>query len=223
MPWRIQRSTLKRCPSYVVFPSHPFESTLELMLVQSPDIIPLYGAKADQDTLVHPTSWRGFAGMPIVGGDVNHVYIRGHGSGGPYVATLRAFPSELILWPQVWSAIEPVSSGPVVISGGDTTGPCRCIIPFCLGVELIWIIDASDSPLWFRPPHTAGNAYSLVANVFKPNLANVNKNLEEYEPVPSFNPQNFGVDDFSSFLSQDNNFTFYNVKSYILSSERNMI
>ncbi|KAH0835899.1 hypothetical protein J3R83DRAFT_9794 [Lanmaoa asiatica] len=158
----------------------------------SPDIIPLYGAKVDPSTLVDPASWRGFMGMPIVGGEVNNVYIRGYGSGGPYVASLRAFPSELILWPQVWRTVKPVSSGPVVIPGGDTT-------------------DASDGPLQFRPPYTTGSTYSLVANVFKHDPANEHKNLEEYEPTPSFDPQEAGVEEFFSFLSSNNTYAFYNV------------
>ncbi|KAG6371076.1 hypothetical protein JVT61DRAFT_10614 [Boletus reticuloceps] len=157
----------------------------------SPDIIPLYGAKADHDALVHPMSWRGFAGMPIVGGDVNNVYIRGYGSGGPYIVTLRVIPSELILWPQVWSSVQPVPSGPVGIAGGDITGPYT-----------------SNNPLWFRPPHTAGNACSLIANVFKYDPVNEHKHLQDYEPISSLD---LGVDEFLSFLSKDKNFTFYNV------------
>ncbi|KAG8214143.1 hypothetical protein J3R82DRAFT_10909 [Butyriboletus roseoflavus] len=160
----------------------------------SPDIIPLYGANADQSTLVHPASWRGFTGMPIVGGDDNNVYIRGHGSGGPHLATLRAVPSELILWPQVWSDVKPVSSSPVVITGGDTKGPY-----------------ASDGPVQFRPSHTTGNTYSLVANVFKYHPGDENKNLQDYEPAPSFNFKRSNVDDFLSFLSENKNHTFYNV------------
>ncbi|KAF8134399.1 hypothetical protein EV363DRAFT_1448110 [Boletus edulis] len=154
----------------------------------SPDIIPLYGAKADQSALVHPTSWSGFTGMPIVGGDVNNVYIRGYGSGGPYAATLRVVPSELILWPQVWSGVQPVPSGMAEIPGGESTGPY-----------------ASSGPLSFRPPHTAGNAYSLIAHVFQYDAA------ASHEPMPSFDPKHLRADDFTSFLSQDKSFTFYNV------------
>lgn len=161
--------------------------------------------------------------MPIVGGDDNNVYIRGHGSGGPHLATLRAIPSELILWPQVWSGEKPVSSNPVVIPGGDTKGPCRCLWHVCLAVSLIWISDASDGAVQFRPHHTTGNTYSLVANVFKYNPGDENKNLQDYEPTPSFDPKQYGVDDFLSFLSQNNNHTFYNVRFRILFSERNAI
>ncbi|KAN0085677.1 hypothetical protein V8E55_006811 [Tylopilus felleus] len=160
----------------------------------SPDIIPLYGTKANKDALTHDASWRGFTGMPIVGGDVNHVYIRGHGSGGPYVASLRAFPSELILWPHVWSNVEPVSSGPVAISCGDTPGRY-----------------ASEDPLWFRPPHDAGNACSLVAHVFKLDPANAHGDLKDFEPLPSFDAQTFDADDLFSFLSKNDGLTFYNV------------
>ena len=90
-----------------------------------------------------------------------------------------------------------------------------------LGILFTSAIDASDSPLQFRPPHTTGNAYSLVANIFRHDPANAHKNLNEYEPIPSVD--NFGVDNFISFLSNDKNFTFYNVKFYTFFSERNVV
>ena len=160
--------------------------------------------------------------MPIVGGDVNHVYIRGHGSGGPYVASLRAFPSELILWPHVWSNVEPVSSGPVAISCGDTPGRCRYLEPFRVGLLYIWIVDASEDPLWFRPPHDAGNACSLVAHVFKLDPANAHGDLKDFEPLPSFDAQTFDADDLFSFLSKNDGLTFYNVNFHIFFPDGNV-
>jgi hypothetical protein len=82
----------------------------------------------DQSTLVDPASLRGFSGLPIIGGEVNNVYIRGYGSGGPYIASLWVMPSELILWPHVWQNVDAaVPSGPVVIPGGKDQGPCTCL------------------------------------------------------------------------------------------------
>ena len=91
-----------------------------------------------------------------------------------------------------------------------------------LGLLLMWIVGASEDPLWFRPPHDAGNACSLVANVFKLDPANAHGNLKEFEPIPSFDAQNFDADDFHSFLSKNEGFTFYNVKLYIFLHDRNI-
>ncbi|KAG6375593.1 hypothetical protein JVT61DRAFT_3158 [Boletus reticuloceps] len=132
--------------------------------------------------------------MPIVGGDVDNVYIRGHGTGRSLYRLPEGHFQRADLVAASVVQCEACSIWPGRIAGGDITGPY-----------------ASKHPLWFRPPHTAGNACSLIANVLKHDPVNEHKDLQEYEPIPSFNQQQLGVDEFVSFLSKDKNFTFYNV------------
>jgi hypothetical protein len=79
------------------------------------------------------------------------------------------------------------------------------------------MIDACDGPFQFRPSHTTGNTYSLVANVVK-HVAD-----QQWQGPQTLDLKNFGVDDFVGFLSKDETFAFYNVKIQCLFPGQDLI
>jgi hypothetical protein len=91
--------------------------------VQSPDIIPLFGNDPTPSQLTD--EYKNFVSLPLQPYDNNNIYVRGitvesASESFDTAITLRAVPSELILWPQVWTSSSILAPGPIVIKGDDS-------------------------------------------------------------------------------------------------------
>jgi hypothetical protein len=121
----------------------------------SPDIIP-YGTSPMQDTsiAVSPSGYNTEYGSSLYLKQDNFVYIRGlNTTGGPTESRLWLFytPSDLALWPQIWSAANISYMG-----RAQNYAPVKATT----ANQIIM----NDQPLiWSPPPASAGSHYCMIA------------------------------------------------------------
>ncbi|KAJ7450926.1 hypothetical protein B0H11DRAFT_1877287 [Mycena galericulata] len=166
-------------------------------LAFSPDIIPQFGNNVQPPTLVQEYS--SFVGLTLQPNDVNNIYIRGitpSDTNGDFdtAFALRAVPSELILWPQVWNAATAIGPGPINYLHNHH------------------VVVAGAVPFKFRPSNLGGFNYALIASQSAMPTKLNGRLRENLQPLP----KSIGNwRDYYAFLTTDTSTTYYNVLSAV--------
>ncbi|KAF9005503.1 hypothetical protein BDQ17DRAFT_1353244 [Cyathus striatus] len=191
-----ERIVLRHFPGNPVFDLKRYPKSLAF----SPDIIPQYGHSPLVDELTNDLAYGSFIGFPLVHHDDNLIYIRGITSPDTHsdftaAITLRAVPSELILWPQVWNQTKPLAPGPLFIKPG----------------QVHWFERvATDSAFKFRPTYTGGLGHTLIAHhISLPADLDTSQRGRDLIPSPPGNINN--CKDYYKFVTSDTTTTYYNV------------
>ncbi|KAH9486008.1 hypothetical protein JR316_0000071 [Psilocybe cubensis] len=163
----------------------------------TPDIIPHYGNRLKRHLLIK--EYPQFISLPVQPNETNYVYIRGKSTsdvepGAKTAVVLRAAPSELILWPQVWNKVKPTGPGPLVVKSSAPDEVVACVTPFRL-----------------KPPNMGGVNYALIATQ---SLLNIlppppEARLRDTLPHPPADAKNWK--EFADFLNNDTSTVYYNV------------
>ncbi|KAH9486051.1 hypothetical protein JR316_0000115 [Psilocybe cubensis] len=161
----------------------------------TPDIIPHYGNTIDPAHLID--EYRLFISLPVQPNEINNVYIRGKTTSNmsqesKTAVVLRAVPSELILWPQVWNKVKPTGPGPLVM---DTSTPNKVVAP--------------ATPFQFTPSNMCGFNFALIATQAPVPKMEPNTRLRDALPSPPADVKNWK--EFVQFLNNDNSTVYYNV------------
>uniref|UniRef100_A0A8H8CQT2 Uncharacterized protein n=1 Tax=Psilocybe cubensis TaxID=181762 RepID=A0A8H8CQT2_PSICU len=163
----------------------------------TPDIIPHYGNRLTPHLLIDEYSQ--FISLPVQPNDTNYVYIRGKSigdvePGAKTAVVLRAAPSELILWPQVWNKVKPTGPGPLVVKSSAPDEVVACATPFR-----------------FTLPNMGGVNYALIATQSPLNILPPppETRLRDTLPRPPADAKNWK--DLADFLKNDTSTVYYNV------------
>uniref|UniRef100_A0A8H8CPY2 Uncharacterized protein n=1 Tax=Psilocybe cubensis TaxID=181762 RepID=A0A8H8CPY2_PSICU len=162
----------------------------------TPDIIPHFGNKVDPAVLI--SEYDLFMSLPLQPSETNNVFFRGQTTssvtaGSKTAVVLRAVPSELILWPQVWNQVKPTGPGPLVI---DTSTPNSVV--------------ALGTPFAFKPPNMGGFNTTLIATQSPvPAVVNSKTRFRDALQAPPANANNW--QDMVDFINNDTSTVFYNV------------
>ncbi|KAH9486056.1 hypothetical protein JR316_0000120 [Psilocybe cubensis] len=162
----------------------------------TPDIIPHFGNKVDPAVLI--SEYDLFMSLPLQPSEINNVFFRGQTTssvtaGSKTAVVLRAVPSELILWPQVWNQVKPTGPGPLVI---DTSTPNSVV--------------ALGTPFAFKPPNMGGFNTTLIATQSPvPAVVNSKTRFRDALQAPPADASNW--QDMVDFINNDTSTVFYNV------------
>ncbi|PPQ82610.1 hypothetical protein CVT25_007124 [Psilocybe cyanescens] len=162
----------------------------------SPDIVPHFGNKVDPALLI--SEYNQFINLPLQPNEINNIFIRGQtastvATGDKTAVVLRAVPSELILWPQVWNKTTPQGPGPLVINSSTPN-----------------TVVASGTPFTLTPSNLGGFNYALIATQAPvPEIVNAKTRLRDALPPPPADAKNW--QDLVNFFKNDTSTVYYNV------------
>ncbi|KDQ65007.1 hypothetical protein JAAARDRAFT_146326 [Jaapia argillacea MUCL 33604] len=159
--------------------------------LQSPDIIPLFGKNVSPHALTD--EYKSFVSMNLQPNDDNNIYVRGIASEkAQTVFTLRAVPSELILWPQVWTDSPMLAPGPIIVESSKAN-------------EVI----ASTAPFVFRPSNLGGFNHTLIT--VQSHFDKPPSNIRVRDTLPPLPKAIGNWRDYYDFITTDKTLSYYNV------------
>jgi hypothetical protein len=128
--------------------------------------------------------------------------------------TLRAVPSELILWPQVWNKAELLEPGPVLFDVPDAD---ICMFSM-LHNEVFHVltsltVTASGIPFTYRPEDLGGIHHSLIAihDPLLPGQLESDERFRDTLPPPPLDCDNWR--EYYNWMQIDKRVTYSNVRS----------